>query len=333
MKAKRFPRSYPASGAQCLLALLVLAACFACKPGDPSTSFDDDTGFVLHGRLLDPAGAPIAAARVATARKSLGEAVSVAEVDADGSYRLKFAEQGYLEVRFQAVDREDRIARFWVGPEDRMELRLDACLSPFPATEDVKAASVVGDFNDFDRTTGVPFEEQEDGSWLASIETSQSEIEYQVNGLHKFGASYHGSDPESLRYRSDRSWVGVAEVVNGKAEVRLEVPAHADSPLVSEIFERLNPASPVLPIPGALHYKLAYDGIDQWGERATEFIERVLAEHPDADFKASLLGALVTTAVHAGDQETADERMQQLVAAYPESEALEFVRELDGKVT
>ncbi len=404
---------------QIAAAMAVVLLCLACT-SEPTVVEPEEQAFVLHGRLRDPGGVPITAARVATARKSGEEAVSVSEVDADGSYRLEFTGQGYLEARFQAVDREDRIARLWVESEDRIELRLDACLSPFPATEDVKAASVVGDFNDFDRATGVPLEEQEDGSWLASIETSQSEIEYQINGLSEFGATYHGSDVESLRYRSDHSWVGVAAVIDGKAQVRLDVPewkdepcpetlqfrpadaepakialaleridqaqldwireyrqmapdpdaaeelrrrlssdtfeplleelrqslsrpahvelveatffslAHADNPIVDDIFERLDPTSPVLAIPFGVPYRLIYDAPDHWGEKPMQFVERVLAEHPDGDFKASVLGVLVQTAILAGDQETADRRMDQLLAAYPESKAVEVTRQLVG---
>jgi carboxypeptidase family protein len=82
-----------------LVSILIVGTCLSCAYAQiPKTT--------LQGRILDPAGAPVAGARITVSRESLASGITTASDKAGefsialapGDYTLKVRTQGFLEV-------------------------------------------------------------------------------------------------------------------------------------------------------------------------------------------------------------------------------------------
>ena len=69
------------------------------RAADSDAAKDDDIIWI-HGHVLDPAGKPVASAKIRTTGYSFREPISEAVSEADGSYRISYKKSTFADVRF-----------------------------------------------------------------------------------------------------------------------------------------------------------------------------------------------------------------------------------------
>ncbi len=152
---------------------LILGPLFLCLPV---------LGSEVTGFLTDPALKPFPKAAVAfTAPDTDFPAARYFDVTDKGTFRVDPGSSRVFILKFIAPFCEPRSVAVYL-PKDG-PLKLDVRLKPYAWVDDLKDVRVVGDFNGFDFTTGVPLRALSDGTWFADVES-------ETDGLMAYGLAY-----------------------------------------------------------------------------------------------------------------------------------------------
>ena len=169
-------------------------------------------GNEVTGFFTDPALKPFPKAVVEfTAPDTDFPAARRFDVTAKGTFRLDPGPSRVFILKFRAAYCAPRTVMVYL-PKDG-PLKLDVRLTPYSWVDDFKDVRVVGDFNGFDFTTGVPLRALSDGTWFADVESK-------TDGLMAYGlARLVRGDPVTVPGTSDE----LALDSNGDYVSRLKV--------------------------------------------------------------------------------------------------------------
>ncbi len=146
----------------------------------------------IHGKLLSVDGSIIPKTIISIHEQYPRDIFSGYEdlyVDADGSYRITILEPGLYNITFRAIFH--RNVNIPILIIDQESIEMDLLLIPgvyndgryFENDEYLEWIRVIGNFNNYDFLTGIPFSLNDDGSISAFIPVTSDTIRHQVRGL------------------------------------------------------------------------------------------------------------------------------------------------------
>jgi len=173
----------------------------------------------IHGKLLSVDGSILPKTVISIHQDSPRDIFSEYDdiyAGADGKYRFELHEPGIYNITFRGIYHRPFTIPFLVI--DQPSIEMDVLLLPayfndgryFSNEEYLHWIRVVGNFNNYDYHTGIPFSENEDGSISAFIPVTSDTVRYQVRGLG-YGWGGHAPLPLADKYqiRDDRSFESV----------------------------------------------------------------------------------------------------------------------------
>ena len=173
----------------------------------------------IHGKLLSVDGSILPKTVISIHQDSPRDIFSEYDdiyAGTNGSYRFELQEPGIYNITFRGIYHRPLTIPILVI--DQPSIEMDVLLFPtyfndgryFINEEYLHWIRVVGNFNNYDYHTGIPFSENEDGSISAFIPVISDTVRYQVRGLG-YGWSGHTPLPLADEYqiREDRSFESV----------------------------------------------------------------------------------------------------------------------------
>jgi|GEM_PF-929798 len=133
---------------------------------------------VISGRALGADGRPLPKAHVAVARPNWRTPLELAEVAADGNFRITTTSTGLLMVRVTGVGHRPCVVPVVIdapGP-----IQLDVRLGTYGTGRSPDSAWIVGDFNSFDQAEALPMARGTDGAYRSTIRTYWDSLAYQI---------------------------------------------------------------------------------------------------------------------------------------------------------
>jgi thiol-disulfide isomerase/thioredoxin len=175
---------------------------------------------VVHGTVLGHDGKPMKKAQVHLAAFADGKVVQVANAARNGEFSLSTDRTGLMELQFTGVDHVLHSA--WILFDKPCTIHLDVRLTMNQYVTDPRTVTVIGDFNNFDPSSGRKLSKQRDGTYATEIETADSLFAYQFAGLEKSGRTVNGQDGGEYRYDNDGDYKSLVTPKDGKVRIVLD---------------------------------------------------------------------------------------------------------------
>jgi thiol-disulfide isomerase/thioredoxin len=190
-----------------IVAFLMLSVCFIYS--------SDAVETVIHGKLTGRNSSPMELAHVHLFVNS-DEPTESFKVSEKGEYEIKFNHDGSYKLLFTGVGHKSFEKEFiQLSNED---FDLDTKLEANIILDSLSKLTIIGNFNDFDFSTGTPMKESE-GKYFADIDSESDTIFYQLLG--PFGnRSINGTMSDGFVYDNGGDYRSF--IINDKGKVRIE---------------------------------------------------------------------------------------------------------------
>jgi thiol-disulfide isomerase/thioredoxin len=178
-----------------------------------------ERGTVVTGTLVGHDGDPLAVAHVHLLRPGMEEPVLSLPVGRDGRFEMTTADTGALMVRFTGIQHVAQDMPLYV--DSALVVEVDVRLAAVEYADSFDDVTVIGPFNAYSVTTGVPLEPLPDGRMTATIPTEDSVVRYVLVGLtaDPYVPWVHGTDSRDFDYHTPYGYQSVVPAHDGAATV------------------------------------------------------------------------------------------------------------------
>ena len=169
-------------------------------------------------------------------------AKELAEVNKDGSFKIKLPKETYLEVMFSAAGCKSLLIPL-LSENPSKDISLKVVLGTNTFKEDLSNLSITGSWNDFGFNSAEPMQKQKDGSYLFEKQLNSKSAAYQVINLVADGRSVNGPVYDSLEYDGGGDYRSIVQTPGGKLRL-VFTPSMLTQPKtdVSESVKVQNPS-------------------------------------------------------------------------------------------
>lgn len=176
---------------------------------------------VVTGTLTGADGSPMTKAHVHIAASKYEGALQTVEVDRDGRYRIVLdSHLPFFFVQYTGASHRMEMIPLLVEPDKTVNI--DVRLAPNTRPDRLDAVTLIGDFNDFDFSSGKAMTRQADGTFTAEVQTDAKTLAYQVimaGDDPTAMRSINGTMHDELVYDGGGDYRSVVSVRNGKAHI------------------------------------------------------------------------------------------------------------------
>ena len=142
-------------------------------------------------------------------------AKEIAEVNKDGSFKVKLPKEPYLQVMITAAGCKSLLIPL-LSEKPSEDLALNIVLEANKYKEDLSNMRITGSWNDYGFNSAEPMQEQKDGSYRFEKQLNSKSAAYQVLNLVTDGRSINGPVFDSLEYDGGGDYRSIVNTPDGK---------------------------------------------------------------------------------------------------------------------